>query len=270
MNGRTLKRRKNALILQPRDIDILLNVFSYRFLTSGQARALSDFNSQKRANDRLRKLFDAGYLSRRIFNSAFKKELLCFLGPKAIELVALKTGADPLEIRKKRMKALKTRDSFLPHFLSINNFRFSLETAGRVEPPVKLDYWKYKPPLFLDGEHKIFPDAYFIAKCDGKTRLCFLEIDRSVESRQRIQKKIENYLDYGLNGDFERQFHFKHFRLMIVCKTSARLKTLRKIIEKASDQPFGWLAVEKNIAPERILSKIWYRANKEGEFSLIE
>ncbi len=269
MNGNILKRRKNAFILQPRDSEIIKRVFYWRFLTGKQLRILCNFNSQKRANDRLRKLFDSGYLSRRFFINAFRKELLYFAGPSATEFIAAETGTDPLAAGGKRAKALKTRDSFLSHFLAINDFRFSLEMAKRSDSRIEIDAWKYKPPLFINEEQKIFPDAYVLAKQEGKVRHYFLEIDRSVESRKRIKKKIESYLDYGLDGGFERQYGSKYFRLLIVSKTPARLTTLSKIIERVTDKSFCWLTTGKNITPEKILSQIWQRPNKEGAFSLI-
>lgn len=269
MNGRILRRRKNAFNLQPRDAGIIKNVFYWRFLTGRQIKSFCGFNSQKRANDRLRALFNAGYLSRRLFINAFQKELLYFAGSQAIEFMAAETGTDPLEVRRKRAKALKTRDSFLLYFLSINNFRFSLEMAKRSDSRIEIAAWKYKPPLFVNEEHKIFPDAYILVKQEGKICHYFVEIDRAVESRKRIKKKIEAYLDYGLNGDFEKQYGSKYFRLLIVCKTPARLTTLLRIIERVTDKSFCWLTTGKNIAPEKIFSPIWHRPNKEGAFSLI-
>ena len=267
-----LKRSRNVFVLQPRDSEILKKVFDYRFLCGKQIKNLCGFNCLKRTNDRLRKLFDNGFLSRRLFIDAFKKRILYLPGPGAAEIVSSKTGLDPSEIGKKRFKALKTRDSFLSHFLSINDFRYSLEMVSRQNSRMKTEIWKYKPALFSEEEARIYPDAYFRLGYSDKTYNFFLEIDRSVESRKRIKKKMEDYLDYGLTGDFERQFGFqnKHFRLLIVCKTLVRLKTLLRIIEKVTDKSFCWLAVEKDVSPEKILSSIWFRSNKEGRFSLIE
>lgn len=263
-----LKRSRNPLILQPRDTEILKAVYEYRFLTGEQIRNLCGFNCRKRTNNRLRKLFDNGFLSRRLFVSHFERQILYFLGPEAIETIVSKTGLDPLEVRRKRLKALKTRDSFLGHFLSINNFRYSLEVCSRKNPQLKTEAWKYKPALFSEEEARIYPDAYFRLRYSEKTQPFFLEIDRSVESRKRIRKKMEDYLDYGLSGDFERQFGFKYFRLLIVCKTLVRLKTILRLIERATDKSFCFLTIEKSIRPEKIMSPIWHRPNKEGLFSL--
>ena len=267
-----LKRSRNPLILQSRDIEILKAVYEYRFLSGEQIRNLCGFNCRKRTNDRLRRLYDNWFLSRRLFVGHFERQILYFTGPKAVETIVSKTGFDPSEVRRKRLKALKTRDSFLAHFLSINNFRYSLEVCSRKNFRMKTEIWKYKPALFSEEEARIYPDAYFRLGCPDKTYNFLLEIDRSTESLKRIKKKIEDYLDYGLTGDFQRQFGFQnqHFRLLIVCKTLIRLKTLLRIIERVTDKSFCWLTVEKNIAPEKILSEIWFRPNKEGRFSLIE
>ncbi len=263
-----LKRRKNSLLIQSRDEEIVRVVYDYRFLSSWQIKNLSGFNSLKRANDRLRKLFDNGFLSRRIFINRSGKQLLYFLGPKAIEIISSKTQIDPSEIRRKRMKALKARDSFLSHFLFVNNFRYSLKMAVKKDSQAEIEAWRYKQVLFLAEEQKIFPDAYFRFRYSGETHNCFLEIDHSIESRERIRKKVEFYLDFGLFGDCERQLGFKYFRVLFVCKTLSRLKTILRIAERVSDKSFCWLTTEKNIVPERILTKIWLRPNREGVFSL--
>ncbi len=270
MNGKVLRKKKNVLLLQQRDMDILKNVYYFRFLESGQVRELCSFSSQKRANDRLRKLFDGGFLSRRLLVSGFEKRLLYFIGPKTVELIASRAGLDASEIRNKRMKALKARDSFLFKFLRVNDFRFALEMSLRKDSLMKTEIFKYKPVLFLDEEKKLLPDAYFRLKCREKVRSFFLEEDQSVESRKRIERKVENYLDYGLSGSFERHFGFRYFRLLIICKSTARLKSLVKMIEKVTDKSFFWLASESDISPENILSEIWLRPNKEGSFSLLK
>ncbi len=266
-----LQRSGNPFILQSRDSEILKKVFDYRFLGGEQIKNLCGFNCLKRTNDRLRKLFDNGFLSRRLFMDAFKKRILYLPGPRAAEFVSLKTGLDPAEIGKKRFKALKTRDSFLSHFLSINNFHYSLEACFRKDCRMKIEIWKYKPALFSGEEARIYPDAYFRLGCLDKAHDFLLEIDRSNESLKRIRKKIEDYLDYGLSGDFQRQLGFqnRNFRLLIICKSRIRLKTLLRTIEKVTDKSFCWLAVEKDVSPEKIFSQVWYRPNKEGAFFLI-
>lgn len=75
-----LQRSGNPFVLQPRDSEILKKVFDYRFLGGEQIKNLCGFNSLKRTNDRLRKLFDNGFLSRRLFMDAFKKWILYLPG----------------------------------------------------------------------------------------------------------------------------------------------------------------------------------------------
>ena len=53
------------IILQDRDKRIIAAVYEYRFLTRSQIQRLFNINCITRANVRLRKLFDHGYLDRR-------------------------------------------------------------------------------------------------------------------------------------------------------------------------------------------------------------
>lgn len=270
MNGKLLKKKENAFILQPRDMEILKTVSAFSFLNSGQVAELCGFKCRKRANDRLRKLFDNGLLSRRLLVTCSEKQLLYFAGPKAIDLIAGRTGACPDRVRKKRLKALKARDSFLLKFLTVNNFRCAFEISALKGEPVRIEEFRYKPALFLDEETKLFPDAYFRFGYDGSSHNLFLTADRAAESSKRIKKRIENYLEYGISGECEKQFGCRYFRLLIICQSAARLKSILKMIERVTDKSFCWLTVEKNISPEKILSRIWLRPNTEGSHSLIK
>ena len=270
MNGKLLKKKENAFILQERDMEILKAVYYFRFLNAGQVKELCGFNCRKRANDRLRKLFDNGLLARRLLVTCSEKQLLYFAGPKATDLIAGRTGFCPAEVRKKRLKALKARDSFLLKFLSVNSFRCAFEISAIKGAPVRTEQFRYKPALFLDEETKLFPDAYFRFKHYDKTHSLFLTADRAAESSKRIKKRIENYLEYGISGEFEKQFGSRYFRLLIICQTPARLKSLIKMIERVTDKSFCWLTVENNISPEKILTRIWSRPNTEGIYSLIK
>ena len=73
------KKKSGGIILQPRDVKIILAVYDFRFLTRLQIQKLffgssSPFNDGKSSGSgmsqaciRLRKLFDHGYLDRRFF-----------------------------------------------------------------------------------------------------------------------------------------------------------------------------------------------------------
>ena len=264
--------RRNSLILQERDKKIIALCCGYHFLTQEQIRLLAGFGSPVRANLRLKKLHDTGYLSRR-FLPVFRggAPILYFPGPRAGEVMAEQSGADPLKIRQKRKQLLKIKDTGLPHHLAINEFRLAVSLASKNNPVISLKSWSKQKemPLDLAGK-KFYPDAYFVYGWQGKLYSIFLEVDRSTESNRRFQKeKVGNYMQYGLGGHHQRKTGFQFFRVLIVCKTAARLRNLKRLIEQKTSRMF-WLAVQGDIRAEKILTKIWQRPGRNTLFSLLE
>lgn len=273
MNGRRspFKRAKNPLMLQERDKKIIALCCDYRFLTQEQIRLLAGFGCRVRAGIRLRKLFDNGYLSRR-FLPVFqgRGRILYFPGPRAIEIISEKSGIDPLRIKQKRKQLLEIRNFSLPHYLLINEFRLAFSLASKNKPGISLKTWNTQKEMPLRLEEKEFyPDAYFIYGYRNKLYSLFLEIDRSTETNKRFQGKVENYLKYGFDGYYRKQFGFQFFRVLIVCPSVARLKNLKKLIEQKTDKMF-WLAVQGDISPEKIVTRIWQRPGKDSVFSILE
>lgn len=196
------QRSKNTLILQERDKKIISLSSEYHFLTQDQIRVLLGFGCQTRVNIRLRKLFDAGYLSRRFLaNLQGRAKILYFVGPRGMEIMSEKSGIDPLVIKHKRKQLLKIKSSSLPHYLLINEFKLAFTIASQGDLQISLKSWKIQKerPLSL-GEKEFYPDAYLTYSYHGKTYSLFLEIDRSTETNKRFKEKVNNYLKYGFDG----------------------------------------------------------------------
>ena len=263
------KRTKNHFVLQERDKQILVALYHWRFLTNDQIQALFDFGLPQ-VNIRLRKLFDNQFLSRRFLTNPYgRAKILHFLGPEAIEIVSEILKFDPLIVRKKRRRILKARDSSLNHQLLINIFRLALTLALRNNPQAGLEAWKNQKGIPLKSEKKFYADAYFRLRFQNEIFNFFLEIDRSSRIRKQCHEKTEKYLQYGLEGYFERQFGFRFFRVLIVSPNQARLKNLLNVIKRQTDKMF-WLTSWEMISPEKILSPIWFRPGKEELSSLLE
>ncbi len=273
MSGRRspFQRAKNPLVLQERDKNLVALCYDYRFLTREQIRLLSGFACRNRLSTRLRKLYDNHYLDRRslpVFRGG--GEVIYFIGPRGIEVISEKTGIDAMAIKQYRKQLLKIKNAFLPHYLAINGFRLAFSLALKSNPELTFKSWKTEKesPLCLE-EKKFYPDACFVYRHNGKFYSLFLEIDRSTENNKRFQEKVANYLKYGFDGYYQKQFGFQFFRVLIVCQSMARLKNLKKLIEQKTDKIF-WLALQADVAPEKILAKVWHRPAKDSLFSILE
>ena len=132
--------------VEQRDVEILEGLYSYRLLTTSQITSLF-FNTKKRAEQRLRKLFDGGLVDR-IFRPVVvgSVEIIYILSEQGASILSQETGIDREEIDTIRLKAKKLTPFFLDHFLDINQFRISLTIAGRTNG-YSLLFWKYENEL---------------------------------------------------------------------------------------------------------------------------
>ncbi|MDD5431326.1 MAG: replication-relaxation family protein [Candidatus Pacebacteria bacterium] len=273
MGGRRnpFQRACNSFILQERDKKLIAFCHDYRFLTQEQIRVLSGFGCQTRINIRLRKLFDAGYLSRR-FLPVFqgRARILYFVGSRGEEIIAAQAGVDPVKIRQRRKQLLQIKDGSLSHYLAISEFRLAFFMASKHNPAISLNFWRTEKemPLCLE-QKKFYSDACLVYGYRDKFFSLFLEIDRSTESHKRFGEKINNYLRYGLHGHYQKQFGVQFFRVLIVCPSLSRLENLKRLIEQKTDKMF-WLTVAGDITPEKILSKIWHRPGQGSLASFLE
>jgi len=264
------RRNQNRFILQERDRQILIALYQFRFLTNEQLLSLFNFGCLTRINVRLRKLFDNQYVSRRFLNNPCgQARILHFPGPEAGDIIAQQLKIDSLAVRKRRGRILKQKDSSLNRYLLINKFRLALVLAFKTQLQTKCEHWRVQKEVPLKLENNFYPDAYFKYSCQDENFNVFLEIDHPFKNKEQFQEKVEKYLRYGMEGGFEKQFGFRFFRVLVITANQNRLKHLLKIIEGTTDKMF-WLTTWEMISPEKILTAIWVRPEREGLFSLLE
>lgn len=277
------KRVKNpdAVVLQPRDKEIIKMTYEFELLSREQIQSFFNFGCAVRANLRLRKLFDTGYLSRRFLPTVKgSAKALYVLGPQGIQVIAEETGDDPLYIRKKREAILNKKDLFFTHDLMVNSVRLYFYQAFNTTRDLSLELWMTAADWPLRGgaydrkpnrELKIIfrPDGYFRYIQNNKLFSCFLEVDRSTMSNNRFLKKIALYIKYAQAGFHQQKFGLKFFRVLIVTKTKERMRNLKAITSKATNKIF-WFATFEDLSSENILGASWERPGTDGKLSLVE
>ncbi|MDD5491200.1 MAG: replication-relaxation family protein [bacterium] len=269
MSGRKspFKRANNNFTLQIRDKELFVSLCRYEYLTNDQIKALFNFGCLTRVNTRLRKLYDNNYLSRAyISNLCGQAKIVHFIGPEAVPIVAEKLKVDPLIIKRKRQRLLKAKESVLIRSLLINKVRLAFELAERYRPEIKMNEWKQ---VALKGDSTFYPEAYFAYQYNGKRYNFFLEIDHSIRSGKAFKDRLQKYLKYGMEGYFNRQFGFNFFRVLFVCSSQDRLKTLFNITSRLTDRMF-WFATIEQMTSENVFNAIWLRPGKQEKHSLLE
>ncbi|MGH7890273.1 MAG: replication-relaxation family protein, partial [Thermodesulfobacteriota bacterium] len=267
------------LELNPRDIEVLKSVYTYRFLTSTQLTKMF-FTSKSFADRRLRKLYDHGFLDRiqRPVTEG-KCELLYALWTEGARVLSrkLKTSREELGWSKSKNKV---GGEFLEHELEVTRFRLALEEACKNTDGYSLKEWRNKEELKLKkgsisyGEKIrerrkniiLIPDAYFVLNTPKGIAHFFLEIDRYTETASKVfRRKMNGYKIYLERGLFRERFGGKNFRVLSVTTNNTRLTSIVKVTSELGLGIVYWFTTSNVITPETILGEIWIRADMQGD-----
>jgi hypothetical protein len=272
-------KNPEPLSLQARDKEIVGAVYECGFLTREQIQRLFAINSTARANIRLRKLFDHGYLIRRFLpTTRGAAKAVYFLGHQGIHLVSDKKGYDPLEIKRRQKVYREKKELFFDHDLAVNEVRIAFYQAMNQQNDLTLDRWLSSADCLQEYEIadvrqkrvlKVFrPDGYLRYFYEGKLFSCFLEVDRSTMSNTRFRAKVKTYLEYARSGLYQQRYGLKFFRVLVITKTGARLISLKRVTASLTNKMF-WFTTMEHVTPDEAFNQIWERPGSEEKVSLL-
>ena len=274
--------------VQHRDVEILEGLYSYRLLTTSQITRLF-FNTKKRAEQRLRKLFDGGLVDR-IFRPVVvgSAEIIYILSEQGASILSQETGIDREEIDTIRLKAKKLTPFFLDHFLDINQFRISLMLASKANG-YNLLFWKYENELKNKSDQGVLisdrvkdpenpgqmipvsPDAFFGLDTPRGKAYFFLEADRATMSNSRFRRKMMGYARYWLDGVYQEKWGYRTFRVLTTT-TKNRLPVLLEVTGRIRDKqllPIFYFTDRDSVTPEKLFSEVWKTPNDDKARGII-
>lgn len=263
-------------------MSILNALASYRLLTTSQLARLF-FTTKKRAERRLRQLYDAE-LVERIFRPVIRgsAEILYILDREGVNTLVQERGGDRAEIQTARTRAKSLKTFFLDHFIEVNQFRLSITLSAPAHNS-SLIFWKYEHELqnknkkgvlisdrVTDPENPsqkipVTPDGFFGLKTPRGNAYFFVEVDRGTMDNQRFKRKMRGYARYWADNVFQEKWGFKMFRVLTTTTTrrvSNLLKTTSQLKETRLLSMF-YFTDKKNVTPEEILSAVWRRPNQD-------
>jgi len=279
----------HALVqLQERDIDILDALSSYRLLTTSQLARLF-FTTKKRAERRLRQLYDAE-LVERIFRPVVRgsAEILYALDREGVNLLAQEQGRDRAEIQTARTRAKSLKPFFLDHFIEVNQFRLSI-TLSAPNHNSKLIFWKYEHELQNKNKKGVLisdrvtdpdnpsqkipvtPDGFFGLETPRGNAYFFVEVDRGTMDNQRFRRKMRGYARYWADNVFQEKWGYKRFRVL-TATTTRRVPNLLKTTSQLKDTrllPMFCFTDRANVTPEEILGEVWRTPNQAEAQSIV-
>jgi hypothetical protein len=263
-----------ALVLTERDERLILAVFSYRGLTRPQLQRAMAMPCVTILNDRLRKLFDHGFLDRRrVGTVAMGLQPLYLPGEAAIPLIAARTERPAGEIRRLLREDAQASAMLMPHDIQANDVRLSLTLALQADPGVKFDVWLNARDVYdayVPGR-VLRPDGYFRFWRHGLLHSHFLEVDRGTTSLTRWQTKVERYREYREQGHYSKRYPgLTRFRVLVTALSSARLAHLREATSSVVERGWWFGLTEAVIAMTQATEPLWQPLGHDGKRALVD
>jgi hypothetical protein len=284
------KRRLTRTTPQPirlneRDIAIVEAVYRFRVLSQRQLELLF-FSKQQHASRRLEKLFDHGYLERKVLPRSIgegRSPTLYILDRLGAELLRTERGYDQI----KWFNTSKDLTSqYLSHMLAVNDVMAAISLACHREG-FQLTSWIGEQELKADfdrvtlrgkgGEKRsisLIPDAVFTIVAHNRLHRCLLELDRGTKEVDRYKEKIRAFIEYHESGAYEKRYKSKSMRVITVISTrysgEKRLQSLKKATEEAGGKRRYWFTTLGRVTPETVLNDpIWHVAGDSEQYPLI-
>lgn len=250
-------------IVSSRDLALLRTLVITRVLDGEQVRKIGGFTSVRRTNRRLLKLVRAGLLKRWFVGTATGGQRALYgLSPQAANVIGETTqGLIPW-----KQDALITSSQFLAHQQAVN----AVFIQAQCQPPpsgLAVRQWM-RPKLPLSQSVPLIPDGYFEIVHAGAVHPVFLEVDLGTESSRVWRRKVDLYLKLAISGEFERLFHEKRFRTVVVLPSLRRLESIRTVIAKRTEKLF-WLSTLDEVEREGLWSPIWLRPVGDGKVRIL-
>ncbi|PPQ17844.1 hypothetical protein CV770_18695 [Bradyrhizobium sp. AC87j1] len=263
------RRSSEAIPFRITDGDVLIlgQLARYRFLRSAHIAALVD-RSLDRTNDRLCRLYHAGYVDRPraqldYYPTSGSTPMVYALGDLGAQLLS-ERGAEfaNLEWSRKNREAGRP---FIEHQLEIVEFHIALERSTRGRSDVRLIHpeeiiasspertRKKRNPFALRAtisqserahDLAVVPDLVFGLMFPDGSRRCFMvEIDRGTMPISRsdfrqtsFERKMHAYLTAYGQGEHTKHFGWKTFRVLVVTTNQQRTRSMIERLQQLNVQ----------------------------------
>ena len=278
------------IVVTARDVEVLLSLFKYRYLTLSQLERLH-FASTQTAARRLRLLAGAGYVS--LFRSPAVTDRIALLARGGLRVVAERLAIPPAGLERSRARFRPKDHLFLQHALAIADFRIALTRACALRDDVRLLGFLADHVVERSDRGRISrftrdcaadiarpggpvahtPDGVFALECGGASALGFLEVDRGTETvsdRERgVAKILRFYLNYLAGGGYSRYQEvfgvagpFAAVRVLIATTSKRRIDAIRSAGASLGFEPrralqFIWLTEIGSVNEQSVFDQIW-------------
>lgn len=283
-----------AFRLTDDDVEIVRLLARHRFLRSTHIASLVG-RSLDRTNDRLSKLFHAGYVDRPraqldYYPSAGSAPIAYALADRGAKLLIERAGVDFVNVEWSR-KNREAGRPFIEHQLETMDFYVALQRAAASHTEVRVIHpdeivaefpdqsFAARNPFALRvklsdqgamREVGLIPDLVFGLRLTDGSRRCFMvEIDRGTmpiarnnPTQTSFARKMRVYLTAHAAKQHERHFGWKTFRVLTVTTDSHRMRSMKDALRRlhVRNSPGGALflfATREELASRDPLTHDW-------------
>lgn len=255
--------RQIGTITTSRDLFIFRTLAVTRVLDGEQVGTVGGFRSVRRTNRRLLKLVHAGFLKRWFVGTASGGQKAIYgLSPHGATLIGeIRRGLIPW-----KQDSLITSSQFLAHQQAVNAVFIQARFRHLPSGLVCQRWMTFREPL--SPSVALMPDGYFELVQGSAVHPMFLEVDLGTESSKVWKGKVELYLKFALGGEFERMFHEKRFRVLVVLHSERRMEAIRKTVAKRTEKLL-WFSTQDDLTREGLCSPIWLRPSGTERIPLV-
>jgi hypothetical protein len=273
--------RHNGVELQPRDFELLADLFDTRFITIRHAAALHFGGGEDVAKQRLLKLHKAGLVHRREMNLAGPRGVrsLYVFRKRTLDLLLrhgwlLRCRNENWNVRlRKRFEAISPLT--IQHELGLLDVRAALEpTLGALAhiKVIRFGVWPLEHEFYVRrGDRRVRqrPDGYLCfaehspLRDRPAYRHFYIEYDRGTESLETIAIKAEGYRNHHRTGGFCRwlgrpgdQPRDNPFRVLFIAPSAGRIRSMLARLGQAGERRRAWLTTLDELTADP-LGAIW-------------
>ena len=208
------------------------------------------------------------------------------LSRRGAEILAKQTGEEVLTIPYFTPARLKRSQYMMEHELMVTQVGIALEMLSRKYRDLSMKSWETSPNKLGASVRLLTPkgmervplvaDALFGLEYNCVTSWFLLELDRGTINIGRMRRKFQGYRKWWRNDGPKVRFGIKNIRLLVLVPNEKRLKALKLAANASSNKGgtgFFWFGLHEFADldhPERLLEKVWQKANdQDGLHSLL-
>lgn len=258
----SVSKNKMKKQITPKQLEILILLYRYRFLNRTQIQTLLNHKNTKCINTWLKDLNDKKIIGRHYIRSTTEntKPAIYYLMTKSKNLLIGQSGVDGKLLIKRVYREKIRSQRLIGHSIFLANFYLDLVKNVKDE---KIHFFTKTDLATYDYLPTKCPDAYIAKK--GKTmKRYFLEIIDEGFPRFMIRKKIEEYIEYYQAKIWQEKTNYPFPSILIFCPNEMiknfMHKYLSQVIKKESDakidfylsikNPTNWVNTLEEITPE--------------------